>query len=501
MEIPVLFGRYLVKRWKIKHLVILIYVCLLSGIFPQSALADEKDGIDMVLVMDSSGSMKKTDPKTLRKPAAKLFITLLKEKDRVGVISFSDAGHPMSSLTEAAGKDNQNKLFKAIDAVSSKGLYTNIHDALKRGFEMIKLSSGKERILILMSDGKMDLGDKDRESAMTEELRTKLLPEINNAGVKIYTIAFTELSDQKLLEEIAFKTGGFFSLAKTDKDLHLIFTSIFEKIKSPDTVPMKGETFLVDENIKEVILLVSKKTPETTIAIIDPGEKRITSKRHGENIQWFESKIFDMVTIKEPLTGQWTVKFSSGEGNKVFIITNLRLMSSFNRNFVPQGTVLQVDAWLEKDKEPLKARDILQHIEVSAELFSPDGMSAHIELFDDGTHGDTHAGDGFYFNEFKADLLGEYKLKIHAEGKTFKREKVYVFKIIEPQPQETGLSDKGKKDVTTRKEAELEREFSWGPVLIKFGLINLLLIIGGVIYLSRNALKKVPDRLRRRRLR
>jgi uncharacterized protein (DUF58 family) len=49
----------------------------------------DNGNIDVVLVMDSSGSMKKTDPQSLRIPAAKLFISLLKDGDRASVISFS----------------------------------------------------------------------------------------------------------------------------------------------------------------------------------------------------------------------------------------------------------------------------------------------------------------------------------------------------------------------------------------------------------------------------
>jgi Ca-activated chloride channel family protein len=48
-------------------------------------------GFDIILLIDSSGSMKQTDPRNYRKEAPKLFISLLDKDDRVGIMSFGDA--------------------------------------------------------------------------------------------------------------------------------------------------------------------------------------------------------------------------------------------------------------------------------------------------------------------------------------------------------------------------------------------------------------------------
>jgi hypothetical protein len=42
-------------------------------------------------------------------------------------------------------------------------------------------------------------------------------------------VAFTEQSDSALLEFIAKETGGFFRFTKEDKDVHVMFSSFFEK--------------------------------------------------------------------------------------------------------------------------------------------------------------------------------------------------------------------------------------------------------------------------------
>ncbi|MFQ3574501.1 MAG: VWA domain-containing protein, partial [Thermodesulfovibrionales bacterium] len=76
----------------ISHLVTLLIVCLtlaMPAAAGQSPSHDQDKRI--VLLIDSSGSMKKTDPKSYRKPAAKLFVSLIGEEYKIAVLSFGDS--------------------------------------------------------------------------------------------------------------------------------------------------------------------------------------------------------------------------------------------------------------------------------------------------------------------------------------------------------------------------------------------------------------------------
>lgn len=409
-------------------------IILVFSLFLHSMLlaAEGEKGVDIALVLDSSGSMKKTDPANLRKAAARLFISLLTEEDRVGVISFSDAALVLSGLTQNITGQNRKLLLKSLEKISSTGKYTDIYSGVQKGYELLKTSAGKERLIILMSDGQMDLGDKAREETLLKELQTTLLPEIKKAGVRVYTLAFTNLSDRVLLEDIALKTDGKFRLAGTDKDLHIAFTSIFEGIKSPDALPISGNIFEVDKAVQEFTLIITKKTPKIRLAIKDPAGKEHKAVRHGTDMQWFESGAFDLVTAKNPAAGRWEIKFGSEQGNKAFIITNLILQSSLNGNAATQGRPVKIDAWLAKDQETLKTKEILEHLKVSAFIKTPDGKDNTLALHDDGVNGDTAIGDGIYTAEFVPEQTGEYNLTLRAEGDTFKREKVFTFTVVKP---------------------------------------------------------------------
>lgn len=444
-----------------------------------------------MLIMDSSGSMKKTDPANLRKAAARLFISLLRDNDRTGLVSFSDEAQQLLDLTETGDKQKQKGLIKSLERVTSTGKYTNIYDGIQKGYEMLKPSANKERLLILMSDGQMDLGDKAREEALTKELQTALLPELKKAGIKIYTIAFTESSDRALLEDLALKTDGFFKMAQTDKDLHTVFASMFERIKSPDALPIKDNAFQVDKEIQEFTLLITKKTAKIRIAIKDPSGKEHKAGRPRSDIQWFEAKAFDMVTVKNPLSGQWSLKFSSEEGNKVFIITDLKLLSSFNKTTVTQGKPVKLEAWLTKGNEQLKAKEVLERVKISVNMKTPDGKDTALALQDDGASGDSAAGDGVYTLELPIEQQGDYNLTLTADAETFRREKVFAFKALKPAPVVVRVVEPGAGKETAEKKKEVA-PYPAGLIVPALAIaVIVLTALSAYLYLLGRRYKKI----------
>ncbi|MBI3773946.1 MAG: VWA domain-containing protein [Gammaproteobacteria bacterium] len=126
-------------------------------------------GIDVVVVVDSSGSMKQSDPQTLRIPAAKLFFSLLGAEDSSALISFSGDGKTLLDLTPLTSDAARTRLLRAADHITSNGLYTNLYAALTRAHELLAKdpASNNPRYIVLMSDGKMDSGDAQRDAALT----------------------------------------------------------------------------------------------------------------------------------------------------------------------------------------------------------------------------------------------------------------------------------------------------------------------------------------------
>lgn len=438
-------------------------------------------GADIVLLIDSSGSMRKTDPHDDRKTAAKLFISLLGSDDRVAVVSFGDYARLLIPLTKNTG-ENRDSLMKAVNKISSKEFSTNIYDGLKKGYDELKTSSARKKVLIMLSDGKLTLGSKEKEAEAMSNI-SALLPELAKSGITLSTIAFSELADAKFLEDLARAGGGFFRLALTEKDIHVIFAAMFEKIKSPDSVPFDGDSFGIDKDIKEAIVFVSKK-PGTTTTLVEPSGRKDTPARFGKNIKWFETKLFDLITVGDPYPGKWKVNLSTKEGNRVFVMTNLSLKSSFNSNFVNKNERVKGEVWLERDGGVVREKDILDQIAFSAELAGPDGKPVNIPL--------QATGQTFSF-EFSAPYAGDYAITLLADGRSFKRTKTIQFESVEP-PSVTKAVHKDVSQPQPKKKTAAPVKI-WQQALIKFGVVNgVLIAAAGVILSARKVVKMFKNR-------
>ncbi len=444
----------------------------------QDRSIEKKEGVDILFILDCSGSMKKTDPQDFRKPATELMVSLLGPKDRIGLISFGDTAKTLVPLTDNF-PENRKIFSQAIQKISSQDLTTDLYEAIRKGFEEIKGSQRSDKILLVMSDGQMDLGSKEKDQSALKKL-FDLIPELIKGNIKLYTVAFTDLSDQKLLADLAQRTGGFFGMAKADKDLHVIFSSIFEQLKIPDTVPLEGDSFFIDKEIQEATVLITKQL-ETTTKLIDPNRLEVLYGRAPANVDWYQTKAFDLITIKKPVSGRWKVQLSTKEGNKIFIITDLALKSSLNQNQIYQGQTLALEAWLERNGQRLVEKKFLESLFFVADIKEPTGTHTKIGLYPNETEGSIDRR-GIFSNRYTFKNTGNYTIQLTVDGKTFKRELVHQIKVIIPQPvQGRSSSDPRPAEKTARGHPE----GLWVKAFIKFGLVNLgLLIISGLVILG-----------------
>lgn len=390
-------------------------------------------GIDVVLVMDSSGSMKQTDPERRRVAAAKLFIALLGSDDRAGVISFSDAGYPVIGLTPAKAKPQQEKLFKAVDKVSSKGAYTNLHAALQAAQEMLARegSAGRAQYILLMSDGKMDTGDRKRDAALGQKIHSELLPLIEKQGARVYTLAFTAASDSATMQAMATATHGLFRVAPSDKDLHAVFATFFESSKSPDMLPIDGGRFQADSSIEEVNIVASKESADVKVSLEDPDGQRYSAALPGPGIRWMPATGFDLITVPHPKPGIWKLLSTSGQ-SKAYIVTDLSIATDTKNADLPANAEPVVRAWLDRDGVVVTQKEILASTQFFAEIKRPDGKIAKFSLFDNAELGDKIAGDGIYAGSLDVYLPGEHELRLIAKNPTFERSIVRYFNVLPP---------------------------------------------------------------------
>jgi len=247
---------------RVKLLVIpdiLIIIGLSLAIFalarPQSSSKYETffaEGIDIMLVMDTSTSMNAVDPTVnisridSSKQRAKEFV-LKRINDRIGIVVFSSIAFTQCPLT--LDKDALINFIDTVNTSITKADGTAIGSAIATAVNRLSKIEGKSKVIVLLTDGNNNTGEID---PMVASALAK------NNNVKIYTVGigsgedFYEVQDmffgtrkvkaqddlnEGLLMEIAKKTDGEYFSAKTSKDLADAFAGIdkLEKIKQEYT--------------------------------------------------------------------------------------------------------------------------------------------------------------------------------------------------------------------------------------------------------------------------
>ena len=360
-----------------------------------------------------------------------------------------------------------------------------------------------------MSDGMMDVGNPDEDRRLADRSKTNLAVALKDNGIKVFTIAFTRQSDIRLLEKISKRTEGFHNLALEDSEFHLIFTSIFESLKTPEMLPMSSNGFLVDKSVEEVTIVATKDAPDVIIQIDSPEGQSHTYKDKGAGIKWFVSNSFDMITIKDPSHGRWEILFSAGENNKAYIISNLRLQSDFNQMHATFGKPVNVKMWLEKEGVTINENDILDKIDIHIKLSTPDGKTMELKPHTNG--------NGIFYKKIASFTAGNYKLKLVAKGMTFERQKRFVFNVASAKEakEEIKFKETEKKireemrseskehhetDVHPKKsdheadgKEEKSDETSWMSFVIQLLVFNLVIGIVWLLYIKREKLKNLKN--------
>ncbi|MDJ0807580.1 MAG: vWA domain-containing protein, partial [Gammaproteobacteria bacterium] len=199
---------------------------------------------DVRVLIDISGSMKQNDPNNLRRPALRLLVGLLPRDTRAGVWTFGQYVNMQIPLGQVDGAWKY-KARESSRKIGSPGQFTNIEDALKRATEDWSGPPGKfRRSVILLTDGMVDISkSKAKNLASRERVLQRLLPQLQEKGAVIHTIALSGNADHELMRDLASATGGWYEQVENADQLQKVFLRIFEKVGRPDAVPLKDNTF------------------------------------------------------------------------------------------------------------------------------------------------------------------------------------------------------------------------------------------------------------------
>ncbi|MBW2177822.1 MAG: FHA domain-containing protein [Deltaproteobacteria bacterium] len=225
----------------------LVLLFLLIGQADSAAAADRRiqKNVDVIFVLDNSGSMIKNDPEFITKTVVINFLEGLDEEVRIGMVIFdTDARliEPLSGITTA---ESVERFLLGLDMITYKGQFTNTPAGVERAVYELKTSGRQDakKIVILLTDGIVDTGNKDQDLEAEKWLKETLTLECKKLGIRIFGVAFTEQADFRLMQTLAVNTDGEYFRAFTADEVESVFKKIDDIIsKSAQAEPEPAPT-------------------------------------------------------------------------------------------------------------------------------------------------------------------------------------------------------------------------------------------------------------------
>ena len=414
-----------------KNLLTIISFFILFVAIP--SLAAEKKN-DVRVLIDISGSMKKNDPGNLRQPALKLLANILPTGTHAGIWLFGDNTKTLipSGLVNKQWKKTTGDLARKIH---SRGLFTNIETALSTvtaGWETA--DQLQRRSIILLTDGVVDVSKNPAESSASKaRILNQILPQLIDKKIAVHTIALSEHADQALMQRLSQATDGWFEIAKSADQLQRIFLRMTEKATRPDTLPIVGNQFSVDNSIDEMTILLFHSNAGSTITLVDPSGETLSADKHPTTVRWNQNESYDLITYDQPPPGKWQFTGATDPDNKVMIVTDLRAFASDLPNNVLPGTSFRFTAELTENGQRITRSDFLKLISMELEHRNETTEPTIKILSDNGLQPDDIGADGlFSANIDKTWEEGPHKLVLNISSDTFQRTIKHTFNVRWP---------------------------------------------------------------------
>ncbi len=245
---------------KIFYLLRLLVVSLLALVVAKPQLVDSRsnivvEGIDIMLVLDASGSMQypgySDDARTRFQVAKEEAVRFIEKRmnDAMGLVIFGKDAISRCPLT--MDKKIIRDLIESLEIGDIDPDGTMLATAMIAAINRLKQSKAPSKIMILLTDGEPSPGDIDPMAAV--EIAKKF-------GIKVYTVGIGNDKQEMivhplygyipmpkvnapLLQKIARETGGSFFMAYNARDMRSIYDTIDQLEKTKHEAPLYSRYF------------------------------------------------------------------------------------------------------------------------------------------------------------------------------------------------------------------------------------------------------------------
>jgi len=221
--------QYLLKVLRFLLFLSLVFA-LANPVKKDDVVTNEKDGYEIALILDASGSMLENNKFGITKEILADFIQN-RQTDRLALSVFADFAYVAIPLTY--DKTTFQTLLGYLEVGVAGQQKTALYEALYLSSNLFKKSISKNKIAILLTDGM------DNANTIPLEVAISIAKKY---GIKVYTIGVGGTNDFNplILEQIAKETKGKFYQATNKEEIETIYEEIDSleksKIKSDQLV-------------------------------------------------------------------------------------------------------------------------------------------------------------------------------------------------------------------------------------------------------------------------
>jgi Ca-activated chloride channel homolog len=193
---------------------------------PQTeATKDKRVARDLVLVLDTSGSMSEVKMSQV-KQAVRLCLKQLNEKDRFGLIAFSTGVRTYQDSLADAVPDQIEKAMKWVDDLRAGG-GTAILPALTTAMGLRSKDITRNFNVTFFTDGQATVDETNPQKIV------KAITEKNSANTRIFTFGVGDDVNAAMLDQLADATRAISTYVRPAEDIEAKASALFAKISHP----------------------------------------------------------------------------------------------------------------------------------------------------------------------------------------------------------------------------------------------------------------------------
>ncbi|MBL1230530.1 VWA domain-containing protein [Enterococcus sp. BWB1-3] len=303
-----------------KKKFVLLVILLLGGLFVnnQSADASEKEGLDVVVVIDASYSMAFHDPeKNVYDAIRTVSEASLGSENRVGYVLYNDSIVKDKELTTVSSRDEIESWVQDAKSVTPvKG--TDVGLGLKTAQRMLKAANPKADygMILVISDGDTE-SDTSNPNRTQEAVNADVEAVLHNSEVPIYFIQYSqqEYRNREPMNQWSSRTGGQSHSVQHREELLSVVAQCFKheekrmnEAVTAEKALKKEEQFTLsipvkhtaDKQVKKLIVTMTSESFIKEVVYDETNE--LSVQENGNQV---------IVTIKNPKKENYVLKYKT----------------------------------------------------------------------------------------------------------------------------------------------------------------------------------------------